>query len=294
MSLYFADNQSKQAAFDRTYNARARSDYAQGRKLQALIKKENIDDALTDQLASLYANTLRKAGEYEYDRISRALKKSAPEILVKGEAPAKSGRTRVYKETEMQTETTTEAPLEEKPAAPAEEIPLEPYPSDPKDVTQDLHDHLAARTNALKLNLNEMRDWKPDKWQLVNPLINQYMRAIIDRRIPEIEETIGKTAQGKWDQSALLTKFPQNIREALMARNLKWPKQIRADLVKCVASSSASDKRKQAYLAYVGELKAFINKHFPGEAPKPASPPAKKGGRKKASPITPEASTARA
>lgn len=82
MSLYFADNQSKQAAFDRTYNARARSDYAQGRKLQALIKKENIDDALTDQLASLYANTLRKAGEYEYDRISRALKKSAPKVVV--------------------------------------------------------------------------------------------------------------------------------------------------------------------------------------------------------------------
>lgn len=291
MSLYFADNQSKQAAFDRTYNARARSDYAQGRKLQALIKKENIDDALTDQLASLYANTLRKAGEYEYDRINRALKKSAPEILVKGEAPAKpkpakSGRTRVYKESEAQTE--TKEPLEEKSEIPAE-IPLEPYPDDPEQVTQELLNQLAVRANGYLTNLNDMNGWERGIWERINPLIHDYMHAIIDRRVLGME----KNAQGKWDQSKLLESFPQNIREALLVRELKWPGQVKANVIDGEPSSTSAAKRKRAYNAYVRILKNFVDQNFPGQAQKPASP-VKKASRKNASPITPEASTARA
>lgn len=79
MSLYFASNQAKQKAFDRTYRAQARSNFVQGRKLRALIEKENADEALTDQLAGLYTKSVAKVREYDYDRIN-GLQKRPPEV----------------------------------------------------------------------------------------------------------------------------------------------------------------------------------------------------------------------
>lgn len=90
MSLYFASNQAKQKAFDRTYRARARSNFVQGRKLRALIEKENADEALTDQLAGLYTKSVAKVREYDYDRIN-GLQKRAPEVIIpdeEGDAPS--------------------------------------------------------------------------------------------------------------------------------------------------------------------------------------------------------------
>jgi len=78
---YFSDNQSKQTAYDRYYNAVARSGFKQGRKLQALIKQEAADDAQTDQLASMCSKATYKAREYEYDAVSKKLKKAAPPIV---------------------------------------------------------------------------------------------------------------------------------------------------------------------------------------------------------------------
>jgi hypothetical protein len=78
--MYFASNQRKQHAFDKYFNAMARSNFKQGRKLRALIKNEVDDAAMTDKLASIYASSLAKGNDYEYDSVSSKLKKkvSAP------------------------------------------------------------------------------------------------------------------------------------------------------------------------------------------------------------------------
>jgi len=78
--MYFASNQRKQHAFDKYFNAMARSNFKQGRKLRALIKNEADDAAMTDKLASIYASSLAKGNDYEYDSVSSKLKKkvSAP------------------------------------------------------------------------------------------------------------------------------------------------------------------------------------------------------------------------
>jgi len=80
MTMYFASNQRKQHAFDKYFNAMARSNFKQGRKLRALIKNEADDAAMTDKLASIYASSLAKGNDYEYDSVSSKLKKkvSAP------------------------------------------------------------------------------------------------------------------------------------------------------------------------------------------------------------------------
>ncbi|EEY65114.1 uncharacterized protein PITG_16307 [Phytophthora infestans T30-4] len=71
MSGFYSDNQTKQNAFDRYYNAMAKSDFVQGKKLKALIRKENLDDASTDSLAHLFQQVMGKKREYEYDQITK-------------------------------------------------------------------------------------------------------------------------------------------------------------------------------------------------------------------------------
>lgn len=85
MNGYFTDNQTKQKAYDRYYNAMAKSDFVQGRKLKALIQQESMDDASTDSLANLFQQVMAKTRDYDYDQITQKLTKSAPAVL-KGES----------------------------------------------------------------------------------------------------------------------------------------------------------------------------------------------------------------
>lgn len=85
MNGFFTDNQTKQKAYDRYYNAMAKSDFMQGRKLKALIQKESLDEASADSLANLFQQVMAKTREYDYDQITQKLKKGAPEV-VKGES----------------------------------------------------------------------------------------------------------------------------------------------------------------------------------------------------------------
>ncbi|KAL7679591.1 hypothetical protein Plhal304r1_c076g0163041 [Plasmopara halstedii] len=83
MTGFFSDNQTKQKAFDRYYNAMAKSDFVQGKKLKAIILKENLDDASTDSLANLFQQVMGKNREYEYDQITKKLlggPKGPPEV----------------------------------------------------------------------------------------------------------------------------------------------------------------------------------------------------------------------
>lgn len=117
--MFFASNQKKQKAFDRNYNAMAKSDYAQGHKLQALIKNEAMNDALTDKLAQLYASSVNKAHNYEYDRIEHKLKNKvtlpekrthspSTQQSAKSDNPAK--RVYVHESTDTQPEYEEKAP----------------------------------------------------------------------------------------------------------------------------------------------------------------------------------------
>ncbi|GMF11704.1 unnamed protein product [Phytophthora lilii] len=88
MPGFFSDNQTKQKAFDRYYNAMAKSDFVQGKKLKALIQRETLDDASTDSLANLFQQVMGKNREYEYDQITKKLLKgpNSPPEIIKGEA----------------------------------------------------------------------------------------------------------------------------------------------------------------------------------------------------------------
>ncbi|GMF35214.1 unnamed protein product [Phytophthora lilii] len=90
MSGFFSDNQTKQKAYDRYYNAMAKSDFVQGKKLKALIQHESLDDASTDSLANLFQQVMSKNREYEYDEITKKLLKGpkGPPEIIKGEASA--------------------------------------------------------------------------------------------------------------------------------------------------------------------------------------------------------------
>ncbi|ETI55200.1 hypothetical protein F442_02066 [Phytophthora nicotianae P10297] len=72
--MYFADNQQKQKAFDRCYGQMATSHFKQGRKLRALINQEAAEEALTEQMAKLYASSNAKQHEYDYDEVSKKLR----------------------------------------------------------------------------------------------------------------------------------------------------------------------------------------------------------------------------
>ncbi|GMF32489.1 unnamed protein product [Phytophthora lilii] len=88
MSGFFSDNQTKQKAFDRYYNAMAKSDFVQGKKVKALIQHESLDDASSDSLANLFQQVMAKNREYDYDQITRKLLKGpkGPPEIIKGEA----------------------------------------------------------------------------------------------------------------------------------------------------------------------------------------------------------------
>lgn len=79
--MYFASNQKKQRAFDRTYNAMARSNFVQGHKLKTLIQKEAADSALADQLAQLYMQAVGKNIEYDYNTINDKLQRKPPPVI---------------------------------------------------------------------------------------------------------------------------------------------------------------------------------------------------------------------
>ncbi|GMF33279.1 unnamed protein product [Phytophthora lilii] len=88
MSGFFSDNQTKQKAYDRYYNAMAKSDFVQGKKLKALIQNESLDDASADSLANLFQQMMAKNRDYEYDQITKKLLKGpkGPPEIIKGEA----------------------------------------------------------------------------------------------------------------------------------------------------------------------------------------------------------------
>lgn len=81
MSGFFSDNQAKQKAFDRYYNAMARSDFKQSRALKSLIQQQYMDEAQTDSLANLFQQAMFKGREYEYDDITNKLMKKKPPVV---------------------------------------------------------------------------------------------------------------------------------------------------------------------------------------------------------------------
>ncbi|KAL8001186.1 hypothetical protein Plhal703r1_c19g0085691 [Plasmopara halstedii] len=134
MTGFFSDNQTKQKAFDRYYNAMAKSDFVQGKKLKAIILKENLDDASTDSLANLFQQVMGKNREYEYDQITKKLlggPKGPPEII-KGEA-SETPKSSKKKHTYVPKSTDADFNMEE-PTAPEESF--EDFFSGVNDVAQ--------------------------------------------------------------------------------------------------------------------------------------------------------------
>ncbi|GMF47694.1 unnamed protein product [Phytophthora fragariaefolia] len=80
LSSYFSDNQSKQRAYNKYYDQKARSDFVQRRKLKALIAQEAADESLTDKLAQLYMGSVGKAPDYDYDRVLKKVQRSRPGV----------------------------------------------------------------------------------------------------------------------------------------------------------------------------------------------------------------------
>ncbi|DAZ95538.1 TPA: hypothetical protein N0F65_005230 [Lagenidium giganteum] len=78
MNGFFTDNQTKQNAYDRYYNAMAKSDFVQGAKLKAMIQQQALDDASSDSLANLFQSVMSKSRDYDYDQITSKLTKKAP------------------------------------------------------------------------------------------------------------------------------------------------------------------------------------------------------------------------
>ncbi|GMF14259.1 unnamed protein product [Phytophthora lilii] len=114
----FSDNQTKQKAFDRYYNAMAKSDFVQGKMPKSLIQRESLDDASTDSLANLFQQVMRKNREYEYDQITKKLLKGpkGPPEIIKGEAN-ETPKTSKKKHTYVPQSTDADANMEE-PTAP--------------------------------------------------------------------------------------------------------------------------------------------------------------------------------
>lgn len=130
MSGFFSDNQTKQKAYDRYYNAMAKSDFVQGKKLKALIQHESLDDASTDSLANLFQQVMSKNREYEYDEITKKLLKGpkGPPEIIKGEAsktPKSSKKKNKYVPQSTDTDVNMEQPTEPEDAT--EDIPEDFY-----------------------------------------------------------------------------------------------------------------------------------------------------------------------
>ncbi|KAL8013230.1 hypothetical protein Plhal710r2_c039g0136931 [Plasmopara halstedii] len=134
MTGFFSDNQTKQKAFDRYYNAMAKSDFVQGKKLKAIILKENLDDASTDSLANLFQQVMGKNREYEYDQITKKLLKGpkGPPEIIKGEA-SETPKSSKKKHTYAPKSTDADFNMEE-PTAPEESF--EDFFSGVNDVAQ--------------------------------------------------------------------------------------------------------------------------------------------------------------
>ncbi|DAZ97047.1 TPA: hypothetical protein N0F65_012916 [Lagenidium giganteum] len=81
MNGFFTDNQTKQKAYDRYYNAMAKRDFVQGAKLKAMIQEQALDEASSDSLANLFQQVMGKNREYDYDQITRKLMKKAPKVM---------------------------------------------------------------------------------------------------------------------------------------------------------------------------------------------------------------------
>ncbi|KAL7678760.1 hypothetical protein Plhal304r1_c092g0172021 [Plasmopara halstedii] len=134
MTGFFSDNQTKQKAFDRYYNAMAKSDFVQDKKLKAIILKENLDDASTDSLANLFQQVMGKNREYEYDQITKKLLKGpkGPPEIIKGEA-SETPKSSKKKHTYVPKSTDADFNMEE-PTAPEESF--EDFFSGVNDVAQ--------------------------------------------------------------------------------------------------------------------------------------------------------------
>ncbi|KAL7995821.1 hypothetical protein Plhal703r1_c42g0141711 [Plasmopara halstedii] len=134
MTGFFSDNQTKQKASDRYYNAMAKSDFVQGKKLKAIILKENLDDASTDSLANLFQQVMGKNREYEYDQITKKLLKGpkGPPEIIKGEA-SETPKSSKKKHTYAPKSTDADFNMEE-PTAPEESF--EDFFSGVNDVAQ--------------------------------------------------------------------------------------------------------------------------------------------------------------
>ncbi|GMF10503.1 unnamed protein product [Phytophthora lilii] len=114
MNGFFTDNQTKQKAYDRYYNAMAKSDFVQGAKLKAMNQQQALDDASSDSLANLFQQVMSKSRDYDYDQITSKLTKKAPPV-VKGdegkppkapkETKSNSPSTKKYKYVPHQTDT---------------------------------------------------------------------------------------------------------------------------------------------------------------------------------------------
>lgn len=81
MNGFFTDNQTKQKAYDRFYNAMAKSDFVQGAKLQAKLREQGLDDASTDSLAKLFQQVIGQARDYDYDKLLKKTKIAPPPII---------------------------------------------------------------------------------------------------------------------------------------------------------------------------------------------------------------------
>ncbi|DBA05328.1 TPA: hypothetical protein N0F65_007490 [Lagenidium giganteum] len=81
MNGFFTDNQTKQKAYDRYYNAMAKSDFVQGAKLKAMVQQQALDDASSDSLANLFQQVMSKSRDYDYDQITSKLTKKAPKPI---------------------------------------------------------------------------------------------------------------------------------------------------------------------------------------------------------------------
>ncbi|GMF38167.1 unnamed protein product [Phytophthora lilii] len=117
MSGFFSDNQTKQKTYDRYYNAMAKSEFVQGKKLKALIQRESLDDASTDSLANLFQQVMAKNREYDYDLITEKLligTKGPPEII-KGDSSTKEKKKHTYVPTSTDADNTA---YMEQPTAP--------------------------------------------------------------------------------------------------------------------------------------------------------------------------------
>ncbi|KAF4047486.1 hypothetical protein GN244_ATG00040 [Phytophthora infestans] len=124
MSGFFSDNQTKQKAYDRYYNAMAKSDFAQGKKPKALIQNESLDDASADSLANLFQQVMAKNRP-----------KGPPEII-KGEAH-EAPKASKKKHTYVPQSTDADFDMEE-PTAPEES---------PDDFYSGIHDVAQKATN---------------------------------------------------------------------------------------------------------------------------------------------------